>query len=307
MEIYFVLIGIFGTVFTSTFIVYRLIFGKQIKMNKRMSTVLGSDNQIPVRQRELSFPLFQRFIKPMFIGFTDFVAKFLPAVNEGILDKKLIEAGTPYNLSPKEFLVIKYLLTGGGIWLLRVLSQVTGKSNIQSIVLILTGGVFGWLIPDIILNSKIRVRKEQIEKQLPDVLDLLTVCIEAGLGFDGAMMKVVEKYKGVLADGFAQVLDETRMGKPRRQSLRDMADRLNVDDLSSFVGSVIMAEQLGIRIGNVMRMQAGGIRQKRRQKIEEMAMKAPVKMLIPMVMFIFPAIFVVLLGPAVIQIMRAFK
>jgi tight adherence protein C len=119
-------------------------------------------------------------------------------------------------------------------------------------------------------------------------------------------MKVTEKYKGVLAEELSLVLQEVRMGKPRREALREMAERLAVDDLSNFVGSIIMAEQLGIGIGKVLRLQSKESRQKRRQRVEEMAMKAPVKMLIPMVMFIFPAVFIVLLGPAVIQIMRAF-
>jgi tight adherence protein C len=117
---------------------------------------------------------------------------------------------------------------------------------------------------------------------------------------------VVDKSKGVLPDELFIVLEEIRMGKPRREALRDMADRLAVDDFSNFVGSVIMAEQLGISIGKVLRLQSKEVRLKRRQSVEELAMKAPVKMLIPMVFFIFPAIFVVLLGPAAIQIMRVF-
>ena len=126
-----------------------------------------------------------------------------------------------------------------------------------------------------------------MRKELPEVLDLLTVCIEAGLGFDGAINKVVDKSKGVLPNELSIVLQEIRMGKPRRDSLRDMANRLSVDDFSNFVGSVIMAEQLGISIGKIMRLQSREIRQKRRQCIEELAMKAPVKMLLPLVLFIF--------------------
>jgi tight adherence protein C len=176
----------------------------------------------------------------------------------------------------------------------------------QTLVMIIAACIFGWLLPDVLINSKGRQRKEQVSKELPEVLDLLTVCIEAGLGFDGAIKKVVDKSKGVLPDELFIVLEEIRMGKPRREALRDMADRLAVDDFSNFVGSVIMAEQLGISIGKVLRLQSKEVRLKRRQSIEELAMKAPVKMLIPMVFFIFPAIFVVLLGPAAIQIMRVF-
>ena len=176
----------------------------------------------------------------------------------------------------------------------------------QTLVLLIAACMLGWLLPDVLINSKGRERKEQVSKELPEVLDLLTVCIEAGLGFDGAIKKVVDKSKGVLPDEMAIVLQEIRMGKPRRDALRDMADRLVVDDFSNFVGSVIMAEQLGISMGKVLRLQSKDVRQKRRQRVEEMAMKAPVKMLLPMVFCIFPAIFVVLLGPAAIQIMKVF-
>ena len=136
-------------------------------------------------------------------------------------------------------------------------------------------------------NKSKTTAKRKVRKELPEVLDLLTVCIEAGLGFDGAIKKVVDKSKGVLPDELSIVLQEIRMGKPRRDSLRDMANRLSVDDFSNFVGSVIMAEQLGISMGKIMRLQSREIRQKRRQCIEELAMKAPVKMLIPMVFLYF--------------------
>lgn len=289
-----------------TYHINKLKTGEKEKMEKRMTTVVGA-KPLPARQFELSFPLYQRFIKPTLTKLFDSITKFMPAAGEDVLAKKLIQAGEPYNLSAREWFVVKYLLVGFSAWGLHALWRLSGKSAIQCIFIAIIGGMVGWMIPDIIINSRIRQRKEDVEKQLPDVLDMLTVCIEAGLGFDGAMMKVVEKYQGVLADGLGIVLEEIRMGKPRREALRELADRLEVDDLSNFVGSVIMAEQLGISMGNVLRLQSKEIRQKRRQKVEELAMKAPVKMLLPMVMFIFPAIFIVLLGPAVMQIMDAFK
>jgi tight adherence protein C len=168
-------------------------------------------------------------------------------------------------------------------------------------------GVFhGMVYVDLWLAGRIQRRKQEVELALPDLLDLLTVSVEAGLGFEGALMKIIEKTNGLLTDEFLTVLREIKMGKARREALKDMATRLNVDMLSNFIGSIIMAEQLGISIANILRIQSVEMRQKKRQKAEETAMKAPIKMLIPMVFFIFPAIFIVLLGPAVIQIMRAF-
>jgi tight adherence protein C len=303
---YLLLTGVFGTALTGTMLAYQAIFGERIKMAKRVDAVVGGSAPVPIRQQELSAPLYQRAVKPVLTGLGRILAKNIPAAREATLAKKLNEAGNPGNLSPRELMVIKYIFAAGSGLALWFMCESAGSGIVQCVMQAAVGFVFGWQIPDVVLNSKIRHRKDEVERSLPDVLDLLTVSVEAGLGFDGAMMKVVEKSEGVLAEGFLEVLQESKMGKPRREALRDMAERLAVDDLSNFVGSVIMADQLGISIGNVLRLQSKDIREKRRQRVEEMAMKAPVKMLIPMVMFIFPAIFIVLLGPAIIQIMHTF-
>lgn len=295
--------GVFGSAFTITLLLYRWLFGESIRMSKRVTEVVGAA-PVSIRQRELSFPLFQRFIKPTLAGLAKVLVRYIPAAGIETLEKRLVEAGRPWNLSARELLAVKYVLAGLGALALMELWKLAGQAAVQSVVMALVGGIAGWLLPDVVVSSKARQRKEQVEKSLPDVLDLITVCVEAGLGFDAALLKVVEKSKGVLADELLQVLQEIRMGKPRKEALREMADRIAVDDLSNFVGSVIMADQLGISIGNVLRTQAKEARQKRRQRAEEAAMKAPVKMLIPMVVFIFPAVFIVLLGPAAIQIMR---
>ena len=165
----------------------------------------------------------------------------------------------------------------------------------------------GYIIPEQLLKSKWNGRRKAVIKNLPDALDLLTVSVEAGLSFDGALVKVVEKSDNVLANEFKKVISETQMGKSRREALRDMSERLNVEELSTFINSLIQADTLGVSISKVLRIQSQQMRQKKRQMIEEKAMKAPVKMLIPMVLFIFPTIFIVLLGPAAIQIMEVFS
>jgi tight adherence protein C len=167
--------------------------------------------------------------------------------------------------------------------------------------LLLGFAFLGYYLPKVYLKQRRVNRMKVLEKELPEVLDLLTVCVEAGLGFDAALSKVVEKSQSNLAKEFRRVLQEIKIGKPRREALRNMANREQVDDLSNFIGAVIQADQLGVSMANMLRLQAQVMRQKRRQKVEEEAMKAPVKMLLPLVFFIFPCIFIVVLGPALIQ------
>ena len=166
--------------------------------------------------------------------------------------------------------------------------------------------LIGILYPNLVLNSKIRERQKEILKTLPDVMDLLTVSVEAGLNFDAALSKVVEKMPGTLSKEFDTVLQEMKVGRSKKDSLYDMADRLNVQDLRSFIGAVVQADQLGVSLGRVLRIQAEQIRSNRKQRISEQAMKAPIKILVPMVIFIFPVIFIVLLGPVVINLMDMF-
>jgi tight adherence protein C len=156
------------------------------------------------------------------------------------------------------------------------------------------------------LGSKIRKRKKEIIKSLPDAMDLLTIAVEAGMGFDGAMQKVAEKWNNELSRGFSKVVQEMRLGVIRREALRNMSNNMDVPDVTSFVAAIIQADQLGVSIAKILRVQSEQMRIKRRQRAEEQANKAPIKMLFPMVFLIFPALFVVLLGPAVIILMETF-
>lgn len=303
------LVFIFAVIFVEAFllvlILYNFSFKERREVEKRVTEIVGQRTPT-VRENELKAPFYQRIIKPFLVKLSSFVAKMLPAEKEAMLVKKITSAGISEKIAPRELLVIKYLAAGGAAVLFSTISEIIGKNPVQVILMGCAGLGLGWLLPDFYLNRKDAARKQEIEKTLPDVLDLLTVSVEAGLGFDGALMKVVEKTKGVLSGEFTVMLQEIKMGRPRIEALRDMSRRADVDDLSTFTGSVILADQLGISIGNILRLQSEQIRLKRRQRAEEMAMKAPVKILIPMVLFIFPAIFVILLGPAVIQIMNIF-
>jgi tight adherence protein C len=164
----------------------------------------------------------------------------------------------------------------------------------------------GYFLPTIWLGLKIRSRQTSILRALPDALDLLTISVEAGLGFDAAMAKVTEKWSDDLSQAFSRVLVEIQMGTVRRVALRSMANRTDVSELTSFVAAIIQADQLGVSLARVLHIQSEQMRIRRRQRAEEMANKAPIKMMVPLVFLIFPALFVVLLGPALPSLMNAF-
>jgi tight adherence protein C len=165
--------------------------------------------------------------------------------------------------------------------------------------------LLGFYLPMMFLQSKIKRRQDVIIKAMPDALDLLTVCVEAGLGFDQAMSKVSEKWENELSLAFERVIQEVRLGKLRREALRDMADRMDIPDMTSFVAAIIQADQLGVSMGKVLRIQSDQMRVKRRQRAEKKAHEAPVKMLIPMAFLIFPSIYIVLLGPAALILLNS--
>jgi len=297
--------GVFGLTGSLILLLHNAVFGEKIRMDQRMGNVLG-EKEITIRKQELSAPLYQRMFRPMLGKSASLVLTFVPFTREEVLEKKVSEAGRPGNLNAREWMVIKVILAVGLGTLLWLAFQRADRPLWQAVILSGATFVFGWFSVDLWLSGRGKRRQDEVRRSLPDILDLLTVSVEAGLGFEGALMKIVEKTHGLLSDEFLNVLRETKMGKPRREALKDMAKRLNVDDLSNFVSSIVMAEQLGISIGKVLRIQAKEMRQKKRQKTEEAAMRAPIKMLIPMLLFIFPALFIVLLGPAMIQIMEAF-
>jgi len=162
----------------------------------------------------------------------------------------------------------------------------------------------GFYLPSLYLSSAISRRQDALIKKFPDALDLMSICVDAGLPFDGAMARVHEKWDDPLAEEFGRVIYEVQLGKSRRQAMRDMANRMEVNDVSSFVAAILQAEHLGVSIGKVLRIQSEQMRLRRRQRAEEKAHQAPVKMLFPLVFLIFPSMFIVVLGPAAFQVLR---
>ena len=256
---------------------------------------------------ELQATFKERVYLPMLQKMSSFTQKYTPLKQRELTEKRLINAGRPFNWNAADFLSVQYSTAVILAIVAAILSYFSHSSPGTQYLAIMGGLICGYMLLHIFLKVNISNRQAAIERELPDVLDLLVISIEAGLGFDAALQRVVQKSKGPLAQEFNQCLQEMRMGKTRKESLRDLALRNEAGDLSTFVGAIIQADQLGVSIGNVLRTQSDQMRVKRKQRVEEKAMKAPVKMLIPMVLFIFPTIFLILLGPSVLQMMETFK
>lgn len=285
--------------------VFLMLFGKNIDLARRADAILKTSRPA-IRERELSNPIGSRIIKPLFQRTVHFTCRWLPSEKEAALSQKIQMAGNPGGFGAKEFMALKFIVAVAAACMMLFLEPALNILVHKWLIISAAVTMCGWYTPDFYLRQKILDRKNEVEKTLPDTLDLITVSVEAGMSFDGALLKTVDKGKGVLAAEFLKVLNECKMGKTRREALRDMAERIRADDLTNFISSIIQADQMGLGISNVLRIQSNQMRRKRRQRAEEKAMKAPVKMLIPMVLFIFPAIFVVLLGPAIIKMIELF-
>jgi len=247
---------------------------------------------------ELNAPLPSR-VKKIFEGITRILTgRFVRRETRNMYEEKLMAAGYPMGLNVDSFLALKYI-----IFFLTLLLGILSRNILIFVAL----GAFGLLIPNLFLKSSEKNRKTLVLKSLPDVLDLLSVSVEAGLGFDQAIQIVTEKTRGPLSEEFEKTLQEINMGKRRREALRDMANRIDVDDVTVFLSSIIQADQLGVSITNVLRSQSQQGRTNRRLRAEEKAQKTPIKMLVPLVLFVFPSLLIVLLGPAVLQIIDMFN
>jgi tight adherence protein C len=277
-------------------------------LSRRLAEYAERGEITSLEEIELSQPFMERVVYPAAQRFGELAQRFTPqnAITE--TRRMLDMAGAPRWLEPTVFLASR-LIFGLGLGALMFfvfsLSPTTSPFALTS-MLIIGGSIFiGFFLPNMLLNRSVRRRQTEVTKAMPDAMDLLTICVEAGLGFDAAMRKVVEKWDNDLARAFARVLQEIQLGKLRREALRDMSARLGVDEINTFVAAVIQSEQLGVSMARVLRVQADAMRVKRRQRAEENAQKAPVKMLLPMAFLIFPTIMIILLGPAVLQIIRS--
>lgn len=274
-------------------------------LGARIEQYAAREEAVSIEEIELSMPITDRLIVPMLRAVGNFITRFAPqsTLERTALQLKL--AGSPRNMSAAEFWAIRGFATIFMGALIFFMMTRTGGDPRQRLLYSLLGMGLGFMLPQMWLRSIIDRRKQAIIKKLPDALDLMTICVDAGLTFDGAMDKVYEKWTDPLSMEFGRVLYEMQLGKARRQALRDMVERIDVPDVTSFVASILQADQLGVSIGKVLRIQSEQMRVRRRQRAEEKAQQAPIKMLFPLVFLIFPAMFVVLLGPAAFQIVRS--
>jgi tight adherence protein C len=274
----------------------------QQTLQDRLAEYGAREQPVTLEEIELSLPFSQRVVVPILNTMAQFVARFTPQRTLETTRHNLELAGNPYNLTAAQFLVVRGVAAVVLGFVIGLLMTVTRTSWPQSVLYPLLSLTLGFFLPVLWLSSQVARRKNSVIKSLPDAMDLLTVCVEAGLGFDGAMQKITEKWKDDLAMAFGRVLQEVRLGKTRREALRDMAERTDVPDITSFVAAIIQADQLGVSMAKVLRIQSDQMRVRRRQRAEEKAHQAPIKMLFPMVFLIFPSIYIVLLGPAVLMI-----
>jgi len=252
---------------------------------------------------ELSQPFGDRAVLPLIRGLARMLSRTQPQKNVEEIRHKLELAGNPNNWSVSDFLGVRGLAALITASILTFLAVVIRMDPAMLLLMLGAGGIVGFYMPLFWLNRRIHHRQERILRELPDAMDLLTISVESGLGFDAAMGKVAEKWENDLSRAFARALSEIRVGKLRREALRDMAHRIEVPDFTNFIAAIIQADQLGVSIAKVLRIQAEQMRIRRRQRAEELANQAPIKMLIPLTFLIFPSIFIVLLGPTVLIFM----
>jgi tight adherence protein C len=246
----------------------------------------------------------ERVIAPIGEWLARWALRVNPRTSADTISLRLLAAGMGRTLSPTGFLALKGFFALGGLFLGSLIGSGRGFSGVLMGALVL--GSIGFLGPDYFLILKARGRKERVRADLPDALDLLAVSVEAGMGFDASLAKMNEYMEGPLAEEFGLTLSEMRIGESRTEALKRLSERVDAQELAAFTRAIIQADQLGTSLSRILRVQAADARLRRQAAAEERAMKAPIKMLFPTVLFIFPAMFLVILGPAILNVQKIF-
>jgi len=276
-------------------------------LQSRLAEFVTNGDAISLEEIELSQPISERIIFPIARGIGEFAIRFTPQKAIQDTERKLELAGNPSGLDPTLYWALRFsgLSLGLLIFFLSIIAPEGSFLKGKGLLYGIPAAVVGFYLPELWLRGRINRRQKEIRNSMPDALDLLTICVEAGLGFDAAMAKVHDKWDNELSHEFGRVIREIQLGKLRREALRDMAERIGVMEMTSFVAAVIQSEQLGVSMAKVLRIQSDQMRIKRRQRAEEEAHKAPLKMLIPMAFLIFPSICIVLMSPAIIMLVQS--
>jgi tight adherence protein C len=277
---------------------------KSSAINDRLTQF--TENTMSLEEMELQQSFKDRVIVPVYQAMLGMLGKLSPQQNVDKVRLNLQAAGNPGNITPTMFSGMRIVLAVVLVVIFGAVTLTSMDNIMQALMYTALGAILGYMLPSMWLGQKIKKRKKNITRALPDALDLLTISVEAGLGFDVALQRVTEKWDDDLSREFRRVLSDVRLGRSRREGLRDMADRTDVEDIQTFVAAIIQADQLGVSMSKILRLQSDQMRTRRRQRAEEAAQQAPVKMLFPMVFLIFPALFVVILGPAVPRVIGSF-
>jgi tight adherence protein C len=292
------------------FIVLGLAGSSSVDPVQARLTQLGTMQAKNLEELELQQPFIERTLKPLANRISSRVSRMASSSFSDKTERRLAMAGNPGDLRVADWLGIKVIVAIIGALLFFFLFAVVGLLGFPFLIgmlLALIGAIFGYTIPEFWLGGRVKKRQKAILMMIPDALDLLTISVRAGLGFDAALSKVVEKLQGPLSDEFRRAMAEVRVGKARRDALRDIVPRTEVTPLTNFISAIVQAEQLGVSISKVLQVQSEQLRIERRQRAEEQAAKAPIKMLFPLVGCIFPSLFIVILGPAIILIVVNMK
>lgn len=262
-----------------------------------------ADHAMTLEEIELSKPFRERFVAPLQRRLLALAMSRTPASRQDQMRQLISAAGHPYNLTVSGVIAAKFVCAGiaGGLGVLVIFGLL--KMEFPLFLLVAGPPVLGWILPDRWLKQKAGSRQAQIGNSIPDFIDLLTICLDAGLSFDGALVRVGEKVEGPLAEELTVMLTEIRYGRPRIDAMTALAERADVEDMSAFVNAVVQSQKLGVALGETVRIQAAEIRRRRRQAAEEKAAQASLKMLFPMIGCIFPTLFIVLMGPVALLLL----
>lgn len=279
----------------------------QANRDKLVSAMLGHKKapQPTLRDLEMAQSWRERLFKPALGRLTNFGRMLTPARNIEQLQRDLIRAGLVGKLTVTDFLGLRFLIGAAASALMFFMGSLNRPLS-SAILYAFAAFVVGLYLPNLWLRSRVAQRQKSIARALPDALDMISICVDAGLGFEAAIQKVAFQWDNDLALEMRRIIHEIRMGVTRSDALRHLADRTGVADVANFVAVLIQADQLGIAIRTVLHTQAEQMRVRRRQRAQEAAQKAPLKMLFPLTIFIFPAMFAVILGPAIPKFMQAF-
>jgi tight adherence protein C len=276
------------------------------QMVQQRLSVYGGEKPVTLEEMELQRPFSERFLRPAIERLGSLLSRSTPQKARQDMMNRLDLAGRPGNLTPEDFAAVR-IVAAAVMAAVGLLVGLLLANPVYLAISIVLGAILGYYLPVLWLKQKVDARRAEIQKGLPDAMDLLVIAVDAGLGFDAALARVTDKYKNALSDEFAKVLREVSLGRPRLEAMDEMGRSSGVEDLHNFIQAIIQSEQFGTGIGKILRIQADEMRRKRRQRAQEKAAQATLKMMLPMVGCIFPTLWIVLLGPAALILLAPKK